>query len=49
MLGSSFSDPNILFGLGILVLQTIILLPIGTTLYTKMENVAKRKGTLGTY
>jgi len=49
LLGSSFSDPNILFGLGILVLQTIILLPIGTTLYTKMENVAKRKGTLGTY
>jgi len=49
LLGSSFSDPNILFGLGILVLQMIILLPIGTTLYTKMEKVAKKKGTLGTY
>ena len=49
LLGSTFLDQDILIGLGILVLQTIILLPIGTTLYTKMENVAKKKGTLGTY
>jgi ABC-2 type transport system permease protein len=49
LLGSTFLDHDILFGLGILVLQTIILLPIGTTLYTKMEKAARRKGTLATY
>jgi len=49
LLGSSFLDPDILIGLAILVLQTIILLPIGTMLYTKMEKAAKKKGTLATY
>ncbi|UCF58787.1 MAG: ABC transporter permease [Candidatus Bathyarchaeota archaeon] len=49
LLGSSFLDHDILIGLGILVLQTIILLPIGTMLYTKMEKAAKKKGTLATY
>jgi len=49
LLGSSFLDPGILIGLGMLVLQTIILLPMGTILYTKMEKAAKKKGTLATY
>lgn len=49
LLGGSFLDHDILIGLGMLVLQTIILLPIGTMLYTKMEKAAKKKGTLATY
>ena len=49
LLGSSFLDPDILIGLGMLVLQTIILLPMGTILYTNMEKAAKKKGTLATY
>jgi ABC-2 type transport system permease protein len=49
LLGSTFLDPNMLIRISMLILQTLILLPIGTTLYTRMEKAARKKGTLATY
>lgn len=49
LLGGGFLDHSILIGLGALVLQTIILLPIGTMFYMKLEKAARKSGTLATY
>jgi ABC-2 type transport system permease protein len=49
LLGSTFLDHDILIRLATLILQAVILLPIGTTLYTKLEKAARKKGTLATY
>lgn len=49
LLGAGISDPSLLTGLGILSLLTVVLLPIGTLLFSKLENTAKKNGTLGTY
>jgi len=49
LLGNGVSDAAVLTGLGILFIQTAVLLPIGAILFAKLEKVAKRSGTLGTY
>jgi len=49
LLGVGISDPTLLGQLGILVIQTVILLPIGALLFVKLEKAAKKSGTLGTY
>jgi len=49
LLGVGVSDVITLSELGILCIQTIVLLPIGAILFAKLEKVAKKSGTLGTY
>jgi len=49
LLGVGVSDVTLLGQLGILCIQTVILLPIGAILFAKLEKAAKRSGTLGTY
>ena len=49
LLGAGISDPTILIALGMLVLQTVILLPIGIVLYSKLEKKARETGALATY
>jgi len=49
LLGVGVSDPTVQIGLVILSVQTIVLLPIGALLFAKLEKVAKKSGTLGTY
>jgi len=49
LLGVGVSDITLLGQLGILCIQTVILLPIGAILFARLEKAAKRSGTLGTY
>jgi len=49
LLGVGLSDVTVLTALGILCIQTVVLLPIGAILFAKLEKAAKRSGTLGTY
>jgi len=49
LLGVGVSDVVLLTELGILCIQTAVLLPIGAILFARLEKVAKRSGTLGTY
>jgi ABC-2 type transport system permease protein len=49
LLGIGFSDPAVLNALGMLVLQIVILLPIGIALYARLERKARETGALGTY
>lgn len=47
--GAGISDPAMLTALGMLVLQAIILLPIGTVVYSRLEREARKSGALATY
>jgi len=49
LLGVGVSDAAVLTGLGILCIQTAVLLPVGAILFAKLEKTAKKSGTLGTY
>ena len=49
LLGAGISDPAILTALGMLVLQTVIFLPIGIVLYSRLEKEARKSGALATY
>jgi ABC-2 type transport system permease protein len=49
LLGAGISDPVILIALGMLVLQTVIFLPIGIALYSRLEREARKTGALATY
>jgi ABC-2 type transport system permease protein len=49
LLGAGISDPAILTALGMLVLQTVVLLPIGMALYSRLERKARETGALATY
>jgi len=49
LLGVGLSDPAVLNALGMLVLQSAILLPIGIALYARLERKARETGALGTY
>jgi len=49
LLGVGVSDVTMLTELGILAVQTVVLLPIGAILFAKLEKASKRSGTLGTY
>lgn len=49
LLGVGVSDATVLTELGILSIQTAVLLPLGALLFAKLEKAAKRSGTLGTY
>lgn len=47
--GSGILEPLILYEIGVLVLQTVIMLPIGLVLYSWLEKKAKKTGALATY
>lgn len=49
LLGAGILDPTILTALVMLVLQTVVLLPIGIVLYSKLEKKARETGALTTY
>jgi ABC-2 type transport system permease protein len=49
LLGAGISDPSQLIAIGILSLLTMVLLPIGAVLFSRLEEAAKKTGTLGTY
>lgn len=49
LLGAGVSDASLLTSIGILGLLTVILLPIGALLFSRLEKVARKTGTLGTY
>lgn len=49
LLGAGISNPAILTAIGMLILQTVILLPIGIVLYSKLEKKARETGALATY
>jgi len=49
LLGVCFSDPSVILGLEILVLQTIILMPTGFLLFSKLEKSVRKSGALATY
>jgi len=49
LLGIGISDPAVLNALGMLVLQIVILLPIGIALYARLERKARETGALATY
>lgn len=49
LLGAGILDPTIITALGMLVLQTAILLPIGLVLYSRLERKARETGALATY
>jgi ABC-2 type transport system permease protein len=49
LLGAGFLDPAILTALGMLILQTVVLLPIGIMLYSRLEKKARATGALATY
>ncbi len=49
LLGAGILDPVILTASGMLILQTIILLPIGLVLYSRLERKARETGALATY
>jgi ABC-2 type transport system permease protein len=49
LLGMGFTDSGILLGLGILLLQTAIMLPIGIALFARLEKTARKTGALATY
>ncbi len=49
LVGAGISDPAILTALGMLVLQTVVLLPIGIALYSRLERKARETGALATY
>lgn len=49
LLGAGILDPAIITALGMLILQTAILLPIGVVLYSRLERKARETGALATY
>jgi len=49
LLGVGVSDVTLLGQLGILCIQTVVLLPVGVILFSRLEKAAKRSGTLATY
>lgn len=49
LLGAGISDSIMLTALGMLVLQTLILLPLGIMLYSRLEKKARETGALATY
>jgi len=49
LLGAGISDTSLLIAIGILSTLTVILLPIGALLFSKLEKAAKKTGALGTY
>jgi ABC-2 type transport system permease protein len=49
LLGVGIYDISLLTSMGMLSLLTVVLLPIGALLFSKLVTAAKKNGTLGTY
>lgn len=49
LLGAGIFDTSVLMAIGILSTLTVVMLPIGALLFSKLEKAAKKTGTLGTY
>jgi len=49
LLGTNLFDPAIVLGLEMLIIQTLILLPIGALLFKRLEKTARKTGALASY
>jgi hypothetical protein len=49
ILGLGFMDPVTMWDLLMLIVETVILTPLGLIIYARLEKEARRTGALGTY